>query len=109
MTAASVQFANCTYDVLGSAKVEPDPSMYIIATLPVNLNFSVGRNAADEFLESISNGDSATLLAMQEVIGACMCSRRVLSQSPMLIGKAGGASGKASNGKSTYLNWLRQS
>lgn len=25
----------------------------------------------------------------------------------MLIGKAGGASGKASNGKSTYLNWLR--
>lgn len=102
-----VQFANCTYDVLEEREVEPDPSMYIIATLPVNLNFSVGRNAADEFLESISNGDSATMLAMQEVIGACMCSRRVLSQSPMLIGKAGGANGKASNGKSTYLNWLR--
>ena len=102
-----VQFVNATYDVMRDEVVEPTPSMFIIATLPVELDFDVPRNEADDFLESISDGDHATLHAMKEVIGACMCSRRVLSQSPMLIGRAGGASGKASNGKSTYLNWLR--
>ena len=102
-----VQFSNCTYDVLKDEIIEPTPEMFIIAQLPVALNMDAPRNKADEFLESISNGDEDTLQAMKEVIGACMCSRRVLSQSPMLIGRAGGASGKASNGKSTYLNWLR--
>ena len=102
-----VQFSNCTYDVLKDEIIEPTPRMFIIAQLPVALNMDAPRNKADEFLESISNGDEDTLQAMKEVIGACMCSRRVLSQSPMLIGRAGGASGKASNGKSTYLNWLR--
>lgn len=102
-----VQFSNCTYDVLNDTVVEPTPSMFIIATLPVELNMDAPRNEADEFLESVADNDPDTLQAMKEVIGACMCSRRVLSQSPMLIGRAGGASGKASNGKSTYLNWLR--
>lgn len=102
-----VQFANCTYDVLAGSEVEPKPDMFIVAALPVKLNMDVSRNTADEFLESVSGGDPATLEAMKEVLGACMCSRRVLNQSPMLIGKAGGAAGKASNGKSTYLNWLR--
>lgn len=102
-----VQFANATYDVMRDEVVEPTPSMFIIATLPVELDFDVPRNEADDFLESVSDGDPVTLQAMKEVIGACMCSRRVLSQSPMLIGRAGGASGKASNGKSTFLNWLR--
>lgn len=102
-----VQFSNCTYDVLNDTVVEPTPSMFIIATLPVELNMDAPRNEADEFLESVADNDPDTLQAMKEVIGACMCSRRVLSQSPMLIGRAGGASGKASNGKSTFLNWLR--
>ena len=102
-----VQFADCTYDVLAGTTVEPAPSMFIVATLPVRLNMGAPRNAADEFFESVSDGDEATAEAMKEVLGACMCSARVLSQSPMLIGRAGGASGKASNGKSTYLNWVR--
>jgi P4 family phage/plasmid primase-like protien len=102
-----VQFANCTYDVMDECVVDPDPRMFIVGTLPVNLNFDAERNLADEFLESISAGDPATLEAMVEYIGACMCSRRVLSQAIMLIGTAGGAQGKASNGKSTYMNWIR--
>ena len=102
-----VQFSNCTYDVLNDTVVEPTPSMFIIATLPVELNMDAPRNEADEFLESVADNDPDTLQAMKEVMGACMCSKRVLSQSPMLIGRAGGASGKASNGKSTFLNWLR--
>lgn len=103
-----VQFANCTFDVMDWREVEPRPSMYITNKLPVELDFTIGPNEADTFLDSIAGGDPDVVAALKEVMGACMCSKRVLSQSPMLIGRAGGASGKASNGKSTYLNWLRQ-
>lgn len=102
-----VQFCNCTYDVLADSVVEPRPDMYIIATLPVPLNMDAPPNLADRFLASLSDGDQDVRKALTEVIGACMCSKRCISQSPMLIGRAGGGSGKASNGKSTYLNWLR--
>lgn len=103
-----VQFANCTFDVTDWREVEPNPSMYITNKLPVELDFTIGPNEADAFLDGIAGGDADVVAALKEVMGACMCSKRVLSQSPMLIGRAGGASGKASNGKSTYLNWLRQ-
>lgn len=103
-----IQFKNCTFDVMGWREVEPKPSMYITNKLPVELDFTIGPNEADAFLDSIADGDADVVAALKEVMGACMCSKRVLSQSPMLIGRAGGASGKASNGKSTYLNWLRQ-
>ena len=103
-----VQFKNCTFDVMDWREVEPSPSMYITNKLPVELDFTIGPNEADAFLDSIADGDADVVAALKEVMGACMCSKRVLSQSPMLIGRAGGASGKASNGKSTYLNWLRQ-
>lgn len=102
-----VQFKNCTYCVTSDEVVTPEPSMFIFATLDVNLNMDAPRNAADKFLDSISNGDENVRSALCEIIGACMCSTRVLSQAPMLIGRAGGFNGKASNGKSTYLNWLR--
>ena len=103
-----IQFRNCTFDVMDWREVEPKPSMYITNKLPVELDFTIGPNEADAFLDSIADGDADVVAALKEVMGACMCSKRVLSQSPMLIGRAGGASGKASNGKSTYLNWLRQ-
>lgn len=103
-----IQFKNCTFDVMDWREVEPNPSMYITNKLPVELDFTIGPNEADAFLDGIADGDADVVAALKEVMGACMCSKRVLSQSPMLIGRAGGASGKASNGKSTYLNWLRQ-
>lgn len=103
-----VQFKNCTFDVMEWREVEPSPSMYITNKLPVELDFTIGPNEADAFLDSIAGGDADVVAALKEVMGACMCSKRVLSQSPMLIGRAGGASGKASNGKSTFINWLRQ-
>lgn len=102
-----VQFKNCTYCVTSDEVVTPDPSMYIIAEIAADLNFDAPRNIADEFLDSVSDGDSNVRTALCEVIGACMCSKRALNQSPMLVGRAGGANGRASNGKSTYLNWLR--
>ena len=102
-----VQFANCTYDVLSDEVVEPRPEMYIIATLPVELDMDVGRNLADEFLESVSGGDSAVKTALCEVIGTCMCSRRAMDKAVFLVGRAGGAEGKASNGKSTFIRFVR--
>ncbi len=102
-----VQFANCTIDVMTGQAVEPQPYMLITNTLAASLDLDARRNAADEFLESVSDGDEATMEAMVEVMGACMCGLHILNRAPMLIGVAGGSEGKASNGKSTWLNWLR--
>lgn len=102
-----VQFANCTYDVERMCEVEPTPDMYITATLPVDLDLDASYGVADRFIESIADGDGPTMTAMQEVIGACMCSRRVLSQSPMLIGRPTGGTSTAANGKSTYIDMMR--
>lgn len=102
-----VQFSNCTYDVENECEVTPTPDMYITATLPVALDLDAGYGVADAFIESIAAGDEPTMRAMQEVIGACMCSKRVLSQSPMLIGRPTGGTSTASNGKSTYIDMMR--
>lgn len=102
-----VQFSNATIDVVSGDIVTPSPEMYIVGTLPVPLDMDIGPNLADDFLRSLSGGDSVVELALTEVLGACMCSRRIVSKSPMLIGRAGGSEGKASNGKSTYINWIR--
>lgn len=101
-----VQFQNCTYDVLSGECVMPSPSMFIIGTLPVDLDLDAPRGLADEFISSISAGDEAVKTHLCEIIGACMCSSRIVSQAPMLIGRARGGAGKAANGKSTFINWL---
>ena len=101
-----VQFSDCTYDVLADEVVEPNPSMYIVGTMPVALDMDEPPNLADEFVSSLAGGDPIVRRALCEVIGACMCSRIAMDKSPMLIGRAGGGVGKASNGKSTFINWL---
>lgn len=101
-----VQFSNCTWDVIAWSAVEPTPTMLIIGTLPVALDLDAPRNLADSFLWSISAGDKIVMQRLCEIIGACMCSSRIVSQAPMLIGRARGGAGKAANGKSTYINWI---
>jgi putative DNA primase/helicase len=81
--------------------------MYITATLPVELDVDAPYGDADRFLESIAAGDEPTIQAMCEIIGACMCCKRTLSQSPMLIGRPKDGMSTASNGKSTYIDVLR--
>ncbi|HCG61052.1 MAG TPA: hypothetical protein DEV22_01320 [Collinsella sp.] len=101
-----VQFANCTYDVLSGECVTPEPSMYIIGTLPIALDMDAPIGLADSFIDSISAGDDAVKTHLCEIIGAAMCSSQIVSQAPMLIGRARGGAGKAANGKSTFINWL---
>lgn len=102
-----VQFANCTYDVMADEVVEPRPEMYIIGKLPVELNMDVGPNLADEFLSSVAGGDEKVKTALCEVIGTCMCSRRAMDKAVFLVGRASGSEGKASNGKSTFIRFVR--
>lgn len=106
--AVYVQFADCTYDVLNSRVVVPTPDMFITATLPIALDLDAPYGDADRFIESIADGDEPTMRAMMEIIGACMCSKRVLAQSPMLIGRPTGGTSTASNGKSTFINVIRE-
>lgn len=101
-----VQFADCTYDVLSGECVTPEPSMFIIGTLPIALDMDAPIGLADAFIDSISAGDNAVKTHLCEIIGAAMCSSRIVSQAPMLIGRARGGAGKAANGKSTFINWL---
>lgn len=102
-----VQFANCTYDVVNECEVTPTPDMYITATLPIELDLNIESGLADQFIASIADNDEATMRAMLEVIGVCMCSRRVISQSPMLIGRPTNGTSTAANGKSTYIDMIR--
>lgn len=102
-----VQFDNCTWDVANMCEVEPCHEMFITATLPLSLDVNAPYGDADRFIESIAGGDEATMTAMQEIIGACMCCKRVLSQSPMLIGKPTSGTSTAANGKSTYIDVIR--
>lgn len=102
-----VQFLNCTWDVKNDCEVEPTPDMYITNTIPLNLDLDAPYGIADRFLDSISGGDSPTRQAMQEIIGVCMCCKRIISQSPMLIGRPTGGTSTAANGKSTFIDVIR--
>ena len=103
-----VQFQNCTWDVLAEEEVEPKPSMLIIGTLPVDLDLNAPYGDADRFIESLSAGDEQVYRALLEVVGMCMCSRRITDQAAFLIGRAGASGRKtASNGKSTYMGVIQ--
>lgn len=101
-----VQFENGTFDVLAYQFVEPGPEKYITATLPLKLDLDADENIADSFLMSIAAGRPDVYQALIEIMGASMCSARIVSQAPMLIGRARNGAGKAANGKSTYINLI---
>jgi putative DNA primase/helicase len=79
----------------------------VTATLPVDLDLDAPYGMADEFISSIADNDEPTMQAMKEVIGACMCCRRSIAQSPMLIGRPTGGTSTAANGKSTFIDVVR--
>lgn len=101
-----VQFSNATYDIMADQVVEPTPEMLIVGTLPFDLDIDAPVGLADQFLDSIAAGDHETRRVLEEIIGLCICSSHIVSKSPMLVGRANGGTGKAANGKSTFINWL---
>ena len=103
-----VQFNNCTWDVEKAKTVEPNPDMFIIGALPIDLDLDAPYGDADRFIDTLAGHDENTAKAMREIIGMCMCSRQVTQQAAFLIGRAG-TNGRenASNGKSTYLRVIQ--
>lgn len=99
------QFKNATINVVTQEIVEPSPEMLITNTLPIDLDLDVMPNEADAFLDAISANDAETRRVLEEIIGATITCGHTVSQCPMLIGRSGG--GTASNGKSTFINTLR--
>ncbi len=105
-----VQFRNVTIDAMTLEEVEPRPTMQIYGELPIDFDLEVARrpNYADEFMDAVSAGDSDVKLCLGEIIAACMASRVVVPQVAFLIGRADATGrGRASNGKSTFENWVR--
>ena len=100
-----VQFKNGTWDAINQCMVEPNHRMFIIGTLPIELDLDAPYGLADEFLESVSDEDEDTEKVLREIIGACICNRQVIDQALMLIGRANGIT--AANGKSTYIKALK--
>lgn len=86
---------------------EPSPEMFITNVIPWDYQPPTSTAQADAFLSSLACGDDDIIESLRETIGIVMCSKRVVSQCPMLIGKAKAENGDASNGKSTFLNVLR--
>ena len=104
-----VAFRNGCIDITdGSDELhQPSPDMFITNVIPWDYEPTADTTKADAFLSSLACGDPDVIESLQETIGISMCSKRVVSQCPMLIGKAKAENGDASNGKSTFLNVLR--
>lgn len=103
-----VRFTNGVYcaETHGLIK-QPDPSMLITGRIKAEWRPDIGANLADDFIKSVADNDNDTIRVLFEIIGCCICASRVISQSPMLVGRADGGLFRAANGKSTYLNFIR--
>lgn len=102
-----VAFSDCTVDLSTLETVEPCPEMLITGRISARWAPSSKPGYADKFIEAISDGDGLVARALLEVVGSCMCSRRMTSQAAFCIGRANVQGGEASNGKSTYMNAIR--
>jgi P4 family phage/plasmid primase-like protien len=102
-----VQFQNATFDPIKWEVVEPTPEMYITNTLPIPLDIDAESKFLTKFIASLANHDTAVVDLLYEVLATCLASQQTANQSPLLMGRAGGAGGNASNGKSTFIKLCR--
>lgn len=102
-----VQFRNVTIDARTLHEVEPTPDMYISATLNCDWQPDIGANEADMFFESLSAGRADIKQLMLETLGNCMLGKKAVKKASMLIGRSKELDGNASNGKSSYIELVR--
>ena len=104
-----VQFANCLWDVDEWRAVEPSPDILTLGELTVPLDLAPGDwlEWARALVTRWAADDSDAFHGMLDTGAACILSQRVTAQASMLVGRAGGGRGKASNGKSTFINAVR--
>lgn len=102
------QFKNgATVDMRTGALVEPTPAMLITGTLNVDWNPDIGPNEADTFLDNLSAGREDIKRLMLEVIGCCMLSKKPVKKAIMLVGRSPERDGNASNGKSSFIELVK--
>ena len=95
-----IAFKNGVLDIETMRLLEPSPAMIIPNVIPHNWNPEAKSIELEEALDAWSCGDTSVRLNIEETIGLCMCRTRSLRDSPILCGEG-------SNGKSTFLNFLR--
>ena len=112
---AYVAFVNGVLDPLDDDMICGDkplltatPKMFITNVIPHEYVPMASTPESIAFLDSLSCGSPSVFSDLQQIIGAAMCSSRVVASSPMLVGRAAGEGGEASNGKSSYLSVIRQ-
>lgn len=101
-----VQFSNGTWSIRDSKFVTPEPSMLITNEIDIAYDPDARCDDLDELMDRISAGDEATKREMYEVVAACMTSGHIVNQSAFLLGMCG-VTGNASNGKSTFIDMIR--
>lgn len=101
-----VQFTNGTWSIREGRFVTPDPSMLITNEIPVAYDSNATCADLDRLMDRISAGDEETKREMYEVVAACMTSGHIVNQSAFLLGMCG-VTVNASNGKSTYIDMIR--
>lgn len=102
------QFQNgVTIDMRTGNEVQPTPDMFITGTLNVDWNPDIGPNECDTFLDNISDGRADIKQLMLEVIGCCMLSRKPAKKAIMLVGRSNERDGNASNGKSSFIELIK--
>lgn len=94
-----IAFDNGVLDVLTGAIVD-DPSLVIVNAIPHSYDPEAYCADADAFLDRISCGDGKVRMNLEEIIGLSMYRSNEFGQCPILLGSG-------SNGKSTYIQALR--
>ena len=95
-----IGFANGVLDIGTGAFMDYTPDMVITNIIPHRFDWNAQDDDVDALLERISCGDPAIRANLEEVIGLCMYRSNEYATCPVLIGTG-------ANGKSTYINMLR--
>ena len=97
--ASMIAFKNGVLDMVRGL-MPYDTDMVITNIIPHDYDPNAYHEAADRFLNRISNGDAVVRSNLEEVIGLCMYRSNEIGQCPVLLGSG-------SNGKSTFIAALR--
>lgn len=95
-----VAFRNGVLNVLDGTFLSPSPEMIITNRIPWDYNSEAYDDLTDRTLDKIACGDKEIRALLEEAAGYCLFKRNEL-------GKAFILTGTGSNGKSTFLNMLK--
>lgn len=96
-----IAFENGILDISTMGLSEPSQDTVIVNVIPHRWNPSAVCPELDAAISAWACGDAARATNIRETIGLCMYRDRHMAQSPVLIGRG-------ANGKSTFLNFLRE-